>query len=277
MVRRKRKRNAEIPSHKEKSSKLVIRQQDQCYNPIGTRIYFSLITNHLQIPCGPFITSICDHNNGSIRRTFGEITVTTSAQEIPFIDTWINTNDILYLMTFDECIFPKFDTISLPYDIKRVLTIKNAGGSSEISEALSMRIMNLKYDAFDFIPEMEVEYSCGTKICDYIMKIKNKTIGVSVTRAISYPLNGPFTPVQASTLLYKKLIGLLMAKKTVIDQYHFDTSVIHIWCKNWDDAEVIKNEYENIIDQDIYNMFRNIHIICSICQATFIYTNEIDD
>lgn len=272
MIRKKKR--IHVPQVQQKQTKIIIRQQDVCYNPIGTKIYYSLVSNYLQKPCAGFIKYIDDHKFGTIKNNYDNIIITTSSQEIPFIDTWLNSDNMLYLMTFNICEFPKFSEISMVDEIKEVLHIQNAGGSSEISEALSMHTMKLKFHACNFIPEMAIEYSYGSKICDYITTIGNNTIGVSVTRAISYPFNEPFSLIHSTTLLYKKLMGIVIAQKNIVGKYYFDTSIIHVWCKNLEDMETIRESYIRIIDDDIYNLFRNIHIICSISNSKFIYTNN---
>lgn len=181
---------------------------------------------------------------------------------------------ISYMFTFDSCQFHNMNHLGLPEEIKRTLTIQNAGGNSEISEALSMYYMYLKFNAYHFIPEMEVNYLFKSSICDYLMKIKNQTIGVSVTRAIGYPFNQPISMESAKTLIYKKLIGLVIAKRTVSESHYFDASVIHIWCQSWNEADILRETFKLIIEKDIYGLFGNIYVICSVCESRFIYSNS---
>jgi hypothetical protein len=132
------------------------------------------------------------------------------------------------------------DTYNKPkqftFEANRSLEIPNAGGDSVISEMYSIdklqRSLNLMHSKC--ILEKEVRYWIDYKMVDYILKSKNRTIGVSVTRSMSYnTLN--FT--KAFYLLNKKIKGIDVAKNCVVDEHNFDEKIVHIWCKNNEDAD----------------------------------------
>lgn len=262
---------------------------DYHYNPSNTRLFYSLITHTLQI-ISTNVIYIGDCEPMSEQISFDDTVIKSNLSDKQIINDWSLGDNISYMITFDSCHLPDKDRmqIQLPQDVKRSLTIQNAGGSSELSETVSMYYMYLKLHAQKFIFEMEINYQFNSPICDYIMDIgggsfrselgrtnENRKVGVSVTRAICYPFNQTIPFDFATSLLYKKLIGIIIAKKSVCHRYQFDSSIIHVWCHSWPDAIVIKNAYQYIIDKDIYNLYQNISIMCTVCCSDFIYTNGV--
>ena len=67
-----------------------------------------------------------------------------------------------------------------------------------------------RFGAKDIVTEMEVEYcTFNWKKVDYICSLYGQRVGVSVTRAMSFPDPKEFSPQMAYRLLYKKLFGLV--------------------------------------------------------------------
>lgn len=208
------------------------------------------------------------------------VTFTNDAQ---IVNKWFNCDrsgdipgkcaNITYLMTIDSCIFPQFNQINFIDTPRRSMTIHNAGGSSDKSEALSMQYMNDLYGIIEFIPEMEVEYWIEYKICDYLMRYKGINIGVSVTRAITYPFKNEYTYDMAIHLLNKKLYGLIVARNAISDKHKFYKCILHIWCMTASVAYNLKKAHAEIIRCDINHTYDNVYIICTICPHEYIYTN----
>ena len=208
---------------------------------------------------------------------FDETYILSHIEDTCMFDMWLKSNDVSYLLVDDICSFPKFSCISMIPEIRKIIDIQNAGGSSELSEIISMQYMNLMYHAHSFVPEMEIKYCEDTKMCDYIMTIQNTPIGVSVTRAMGHPSNNNLSLYAAMLLLYKKLIGLKIAHGATYAVHKFDKSIIHIWCHSLDDIANIKSAYSTIVETDIYGLYCGIQVICSLCTNTFIYSNSQHD
>jgi len=243
---------------------------------IHSKIYYTLISNIIHVIVPGYISHISSNDDKHILTSnyYDNSCVFSRLNDLDVINKWFCDDCVSYLITDDICMFPCFDNISFPTQIRRTLIIKNAGGNSEISEALSMQFMFLEFGADQIIPEMEIKYIDESKMCDYVMKVKNDNIGVSVTRAISHPNNSIITPKFATALLQKKLLGIIIAKKTITTTHKFSKSIVHVWCKSLCDAEIVKTAYKMIIENDIYNLYSGIYVICSICDAEFIYTND---
>lgn len=180
-----------------------------------------------------------------------------------------------YLCTVDICNLTPFQTIQFSETPLRSMHIQNAGGSSEISEALSMYYMEHQFGAVQFVPEKEVDYWIDYKMCDYLMTLNQANIGVSVTRAVTYPFDQPFTDQLATTLLDKKLNGLIIARNAVNLRHQFFKSILHIWCYTALAATNLKKAYYRLINNDQDQTYSNIYVICTICQQKYIYTNHV--
>lgn len=276
MIRPKRRRSSSpIPYRIRIRDKT--REQLLPYDPTHSRLYYSLVANSLQSIFTGFVCHIGDTCSETKTIIDGNSIITYHVSDIDAIYDWLHSDNISYICTRDYCTFPQFDEIPFDDVIQRSLYIQNAGGSSELSEALSMYYMELRFNAYNFIPEMDVQYYLESKICDYIMNVGDNKIGVSVTRAVAYPPDSAISPMFASSLLHKKLIGIIVAKQTVVECQSFNASVIHVWCKSVGDADVVRHEYASIVAGDMYNLYGHVYIVCSVCPSKFIYTNIKSD
>jgi hypothetical protein len=159
---------------------------------------------------------------------------------------------------------------------KYSMEIPNAGGSSNISEALSMEYMAQVIGAKRFIPEMEVLYWIEASMCDFIMTDgQGENVGVSVTRAVRYPFNIEFTLDDARFLLNKKLYKLMVARNSISEEQSFFKSILHIWCHSKTAADNLEVAHSELIQSDTEGTYENVHVICTVCDKQYIYTNRI--
>lgn len=132
-------------------------------------------------------------------------------------------------------------------DAKRVRTESNAGGTSTISESLSVEYFVRRFQAKDIVTEMEVEYcALNWKKVDYICTLYGQRVGVSVTRAMSFPHPAEFSSQMAYRLLYKKLFGLVVARHGVSKRHNFSQCILHVWCETQHTALIMQQEYEGV-------------------------------
>lgn len=181
-------------------------------------------------------------------------------------------------VSVDLCVLPTdYGRVVLPDQAAYSLTIENAGGSSNISEALSMKYMYMRHGITEFIPEMEVSYWIDCKKVDYLMFDKKigEYVGVSVTRAVPYPRDTEYTLQRAETLLRKKLHGLVVARASVSDDCGFSTSILHVWCYNKSAAINIQKAHEVLLTSPDRSIFESVSVICTICGNDYIYTNRV--
>jgi hypothetical protein len=241
-----------------------------------TKQYYTLISDSLHKVFVKDIVHIGTQSYPTQLHLYDDGTsISTFLNDLELIKMWTDGERIAYLLTIDLCCFPDYHRLAIPENIRRVLQIDNAGGNSEVSEMFSMYHMYLKLSASDFVPEMEINYQYKTSICDYVMTVNGHRVGVSTTRAMCYPFTQSVTTESLNKLLHKKLNGIIIAKQTVLSRFQFDLSLIHIWCKSWIDAEIVRKTFISVIDDDIYGIYGNIHVLCTVCPNDFIYTNEL--
>lgn len=177
----------------------------------------------------------------------------------------------------DKYIVPLFSVMNplLCKSAKRSLSIENAGGNSQYSEALSIQYFRERFRAKNFILEMEIKYWIDYKMCDFICEIKGNRVGVSVSRAMGFPKSSDFTPEIAYNLLNKKLHGLVIASRGICEKQEFHISVLHIFCQDQQVANIVYNMYPKILFEDDSDTIKDVIMILTVCEQNYIYTNII--
>lgn len=130
------------------------------------------------------------------------------------------------------------------------LQIENAGGSSEISEAWSIHHLMKKCNCTNCVYEVNIEYWCKYKMMDYIISNKKERIGVSVVRAMPY-FDEQCSEEYAFNLLNKKIMGLIISRRSVVKRYNFYRSILHIWSPNKEITDVLVK----VINSKDFNSF----------------------
>ncbi|MCO5573390.1 hypothetical protein L7F22_027161 [Adiantum nelumboides] len=143
--------------------------------------------------------------------------------------------------------FSSFLHFILGHDATRVRTESNAGGTSTISECLSVEYFVRRFQAKDIVTEMEVEYcSFNWKKVDFICTLYGQRVGISVTRAMSFPDPKDFSAQMAYRLLHKKLFGLVVARHGVSKRHSFSQCILHVWCETQQTADLMQREYDAV-------------------------------
>lgn len=166
------------------------------------------------------------------------------------------------------------------YEAKRILNEPNAGGSSEISEALSLIFLKEVIRASLVKTEMEINYfPFGSKKTDFIIESNNCKFGVSVSRAMSYnPRNNiptikrfaaNYTSEHANYLLTKKLTGVIFSSRNVSKRDRWDKQILHIWVPTIRVARILRTEYHQLDD----NLKSNTTVIITIVDNELIFSN----
>ena len=163
-----------------------------------------------------------------------------------------------------------YSEMNLSEEAKLTLNVDNAGGGSEISEALSVEYMVKFFRGSQVIPEMQVEYWIDYKMIDYIIKINQELIGVSVTRAMGFPNPESFTEFTAQKLIQKKFYGLVIARNSTVEKHSFYRAVLHIWCQTQLIADLVMAAYHQLPASDL----EEVIVICSVCNIPEIYLNR---
>jgi hypothetical protein len=177
----------------------------------------------------------------------------TDSFTLRFEQTMFQIEKLLKNMSISGLIKASFHQYKLYHKIKlttEALLIQNtpnAGGNSIESEVLSFEILKKSFNAKLLKTEMEIKYfPNGGSITDYVCKIFDSVIGVSVTRAMKY--RDQMTAEDASYLLRKKLKGINQSSKNSLVKW--SKQILHVWVQtNYD--EVIVEEAWNQIDSSL--------------------------
>jgi hypothetical protein len=97
----------------------------------------------------------------------------------------------------------------------RIAAVDNAGGSSRYSEVFAFEWLARCELATLVKTETEIVYDVEGKKADILVAIDGRTIGVSVTRAVSFPRAEPYQLADAIALIERKLDDLHLATTQV--------------------------------------------------------------
>ena len=100
---------------------------------------------------------------------------------------------------------------------QEMLAEGNAGGSSLYSEVFAFELLARCELAPLLKTEKEVDYDQAGAITDLLVEVDGEKIGVSVTRAVGFPFEDPYTVDQAGELLERKLADILESTAHVSD------------------------------------------------------------
>jgi hypothetical protein len=133
--------------------------------------------------------------------------------------------------------FQKVRPVCLSDESKTLLDTPNAGGSSNVSEAVSYEILRTSLNIHLRSTEMQIEYLYfNSPKIDYTIVEQNQIIGVSVTRAMNSVKKLSFDDVKK--LVHKKLNGLRSAKECALDPW--DRQILHIFVRNGRDRKLLR-------------------------------------
>lgn len=113
-----------------------------------------------------------------------------------------------------------------------ILATPNAGGSSVMSEAFAMEVLALCEGASLVKTETMIVYDPPTsKKTDILVNVDGSQLGVSVTRAMSWPLDAGYPVSQAASLLNGKLSDILVSSANVVapDDWVKQALVVLAW------------------------------------------------
>ena len=156
---------------------------------------------------------------------------------------------------------------------------KNFNERSKLSEMTSMYILNKYFGAKTAKSECDVKYwNDFWKKCDYITKISNKHLAISVSR-----MNGPvyfYMPTRirlcigSMELLYKKIYGLVVARSGIVEKISFNHSILHVFVPSYEFAlcvSFIFNELSESIKSDITLVITILNVSNKLFSAKFFH------
>ncbi len=122
-----------------------------------------------------------------------------------------------------------FDYDQLTPEGQQVFDAGNLGGSSLHSEVISFEVLARCDGATLLETEGTIEYldDMGTKT-DLLVEIDGLPVGVSVTRAVGFPQDDPYTVMQGEAILVDKLGDILMSSANVAPSHQWVKQILHV-------------------------------------------------
>ena len=134
--------------------------------------------------------------------------------------------------TFENAI--DFGVVGFDYDMltpggQEVFDDGNLGGSSLESEVVSFEVLARCEGATLIATEAEIVYTdpMGIKT-DILVELDGRVVGVSVTRAVGFPFDAPYTEMQANDLLAGKLTDILASTANVAPRNAWVKQILHV-------------------------------------------------
>lgn len=190
------------------------------------------------------------------------------------VDRWLAASASAQALVLRDTVHMErdLDAMQLCTDAERIVCEPNAGGMSVNSEALSMEYLARRLLAHDVVTEMEVHYWCSNwKKCDFLCSVQGQRVGVSVTRAMSYPTHAGFSRDDALRLMEKKLFGLVLARDGVDERHCFHKSILHVWAPDKRVAALIADAHAAVVASDD-SLIDDVLVLVSVapgCPALF--------
>lgn len=135
--------------------------------------------------------------------------------------------------TFERAYVDPADRPLLTEGGRHLAEVPNAGGSSQLSEVFAFEQLARCELASLVKTETEIVYDTTGKITDLEVLVDGHKVGVSVTRAMTYPYGSTYTLDMANTLIQRKLSDILVSTANVSAQDQWDKQILAILA--WDD------------------------------------------
>ncbi len=120
----------------------------------------------------------------------------------------------------------------------------NAGGSSLLSEVFAFEVLQRCEGAVLLKTETEVLYTDPSgKLTDLLVEIDGVKIGVSVTRAVGFPREDPYTEQQATDLLTDKLLDVQASSTNVAEADRWEKQILHVLAYAPEHGESLRTAY----------------------------------
>ena len=128
---------------------------------------------------------------------------------------------------------------------REIVSDGNAGGSSLYSEVFAFEVLARCEGAVLLKTETEILYQDPQgKMTDLLVSLDGVQVGVSVTRAVGFPREDPYTVEQAQGLLEQKLDGILASSANVTEVDGWDKQILHIIAYAPEHAESLGAAFE---------------------------------
>lgn len=149
----------------------------------------------------------------------------------------------------------------------------NAGGSSVYSEVFAFELLARCELAGLIATETEIQYtSPDSKKADILVTIDGHPIGVSVTRAVTYPFGSPYTMQAATTLIERKLDDIQLAQANAVPENAWEKSMLATLAYDAQHAAVFADAWA--AQDDATRADTIVIVFTTTGDDLFVYTDE---
>jgi hypothetical protein len=148
----------------------------------------------------------------------------------------------------------------------------NAGGSSGLSEIFAYEELARCEHAMLLKTETEISYDTAGKITDLEVMMGAQKIGVSVTRAQTYPLGMPYPVDTATMLITRKLNDIKMSTANVSAADRWTKQVLAVLAYDSATADVVAQVWSSLAADEKADTI--VVVTTTDGDDTFIYTNQ---
>lgn len=170
-----------------------------------------------------------------------------------------------------ERLFSDADAALLTEGGQEMLAEDNAGGSSLYSEVFAFEVLHRCELAGLTKTETEVDYDREGPLTDVLVTIDGTAIGVSVTRAMSYPFDDPYPVEQARDLLDRKLADILESSANVSEADRWHKQILAVVAYGPDHADAIETALADVDPEIVADTI--VWVIVTGGADAFIYCN----
>lgn len=153
-----------------------------------------------------------------------------------------------------------------------IVASPNEGGSSIFSETFAFELL-ARCDLAQLVKlETEIVYDAAGDKTDILVGIGGEKVGVSVTRAMTFPFGDPYDPAAATELVERKLAGILESSANVSVDDAWQKQVLAVLAYDAQHADVFAEAWaaaEPALQADTVVM-----IFETVGDDQFIYTDQ---
>ncbi len=147
----------------------------------------------------------------------------------------------------------------------------NAGGSSLFSEVFAYEVLYRCELATLLKTENEILYDVVSKKADLLVDIDGHPIGVSVTRAVTFPFGDPYDPAAALALADSKLDDILLARAAASESDRWEKSLLAVLAYDAQHAQVFMDAWGSLDAETRADSI--VLVIVTSGDDLFIYTD----
>ncbi|MBT6179348.1 MAG: hypothetical protein HOI23_19035 [Deltaproteobacteria bacterium] len=190
----------------------------------------------------------CEPSGGAIPG-FGDITGLCGFLE-PEVRQQLEPMMVINGIDFSDDPYDEEDLLLLTEGGQEIIADGNAGGSSLLSEVFSFEVLARCEQAELLKTETEIVYDdpAGKKT-DLLVRVGQSVLGVSVTRAVGFPREDPYTVETAQALLEQKLSGVNASTANMSDEDIWSKQILHIVAYADEHAVSLETAYDLLSDE----------------------------